>query len=204
MRGVEERSWKGSGSLNASCSGDFDPPAGPGFSRRLQGVWRNEALALRFHHIEWFSNDTQFRNAAVQMARKNENDVGPPKSRKSLRRIPATESVIKLLADLKVGKTGRRVIFPGDCSDSSTLMATPASRSPSIHTGISSQATARKPAPATRGRWPMRRFATKPRPVLAVRWQLMGRRAGGDRDQLKKLVAGAGFEPPVPFEILIS
>ena len=34
---------------------------------------------------------------------------------------------------------------------------------------ISSQAAARKPAPATRSRWPMRRFATKRRPVLAIR-----------------------------------
>ena len=39
----------------------------------------------------------------------------------------------------------------------------------SIRMGISSQAAARKPAPATRSRWPMRRFATKRRPMLAIR-----------------------------------
>ena len=31
------------------------------------------------------------------------------------------------------------------------------------------QAAARKPAPATRSRWPMRRFATRRKPVLAIR-----------------------------------
>jgi integrase len=42
--------------------------------------------------------------------------VGPPKSRKSLRRIAATESVMKMLADLKVGKPDGAFIFPGNCT----------------------------------------------------------------------------------------
>ena len=46
-----------------------------------------------------------------------------------------------------------------------TRLATPALKLPSIRMGISSQAAARKLAPATRSRWPMRRFATKRRQV---------------------------------------
>lgn len=42
--------------------------------------------------------------------------VGPPKSRKSTRRIAATESVMKMLAELKVGKPGIAFLFPGNCA----------------------------------------------------------------------------------------
>ena len=49
-------------------------------------------------------------------AHKWEWHVVPPKSRKSSRRIAATESVMKMLADLKVGKPDMAFIFPGDCN----------------------------------------------------------------------------------------
>jgi integrase len=85
------------------------------------GVRRNEALALRFDDIEWFSNEVHVRHAISKRRRKDggqkwEWHVGPPKSRKSVRRIGATESVMKMLAELKVGKPGTAFLFPGNCS----------------------------------------------------------------------------------------
>ncbi len=84
------------------------------------GVRRNEALGLRFDDIEWFSNELNIRHAISKRrgrdgAHKWEWHLGPPKSRKSLRRIAATESVMKMLADLKAGKPDSAFIFPGDC-----------------------------------------------------------------------------------------
>jgi integrase len=183
------------------------------------GVRRNEALGLRFNDIEWFGNEVNVRHAISKRrgtdgAHKWKWHVGPPKSRKSLRRIAATESVMKMLADLKVGKPDGAFIFPGDSNgfidpDKFDLelwkpiaekagmagtrfhdlrhffagqliaqgetaayvrdqMGHSSIRSPSIRMGISSQAVARKPAPAMRSRWRMRRFATRRRPVLAI------------------------------------
>jgi len=85
------------------------------------GVRRNEGLGLRFNDIEWFGNEVNVRHAISKRrgtdgAHKWEWHVGPPKSRKSLRRIAATESVMKMLADLKVGKPDDAFIFPGDCN----------------------------------------------------------------------------------------
>jgi hypothetical protein len=40
--------------------------------------------------------------------------LGPPKSRKSLRGISGTDSVMRLLADLKVGNADSGFIFPGN------------------------------------------------------------------------------------------
>src|SRR5215467_2730309 len=85
------------------------------------GVRRNEALAFRFDDIEWFTNEANVRHAISKRRRKDggqkwEWHVGPPKFRKSVRRIAATESVMKMLAELKVGKPGTAFLFPGDCS----------------------------------------------------------------------------------------
>jgi len=85
------------------------------------GVRRNEALALRFDDVEWFTNEVNVRHAISKRRRKDggrkwEWHVGPPKSRKSVRRIAATESVMKMLAELKVGKPGTAFLFPGNCS----------------------------------------------------------------------------------------
>lgn len=85
------------------------------------GPRRNEALALRFDDIEWFTNELNVRHAISKRRRKDggrkwEWHVGPPKSRKSVRRIAATESVMKMLAELKVGKPGAAFVFPGNCS----------------------------------------------------------------------------------------
>jgi len=84
-------------------------------------VRRNEALGLRFTDIEWFANEVNVRHAISKRrgsdgAHKWEWHLGPPKSRKSLRRISATESVMKMLADLKVGKQDSSHVFSGDCA----------------------------------------------------------------------------------------
>ena len=91
------------------------------YTGAFTGVRRNEALALRFNDIEWFGNEVNVRHAISKRrgtdgAHKWEWHVGPPKSRKSSRRIAATESVMKMLADLKVGKPDGAFIFPGDCN----------------------------------------------------------------------------------------
>jgi integrase len=85
------------------------------------GLRRNEALGLRFDDIEWFANEINVRHAISKRrgtdgAHKWEWHVGPPKSRKSQRRIAATESVMKMLADLKAGRPGSAFLFPGDCA----------------------------------------------------------------------------------------
>jgi len=83
------------------------------------GVRRNEALALRFNDILWFDSEILVRHAISKTkvqdgAHKWAWKLGPPKSRKSVRRIAATESVMKLLADLKAGKPEDAFLFPGD------------------------------------------------------------------------------------------
>jgi integrase len=85
------------------------------------GLRRNEALALRFQDVEWFNNDVNVRHAISKRrgrdgTHKWEWQVGPPKSRKSLRRVAAAESVMRMLGDLKVGKPDSAFIFPGECS----------------------------------------------------------------------------------------
>jgi hypothetical protein len=81
------------------------------------GIRRNEALALCFDDIEWFANEVNVRHAISKRrlkegAQKWEWHVGPTKSRKSFRRIAAMESVMKMLAELKVGKPGTAFLFP--------------------------------------------------------------------------------------------
>jgi integrase len=70
------------------------------------GLRRNEALALRFSDIDWFEHEINVRHAISKRrgqdgAHKWEWHLGPPKSRKSFRKIAATESLMHLLADLK-------------------------------------------------------------------------------------------------------
>jgi integrase len=82
---------------------------------------RNEALALKFTEIVWFESEIFVRHAISKQkgqdgAHKWEWCLGPPKSRKSVRRIAATESVMRLLADLKVGQADSAYLFPGDCN----------------------------------------------------------------------------------------
>jgi integrase len=85
------------------------------------GPRRNEVLGLCFNDIEWFSNEVHVRHAISKRrgsdgAHKWEWHIGAPKSRRSLRRISVTESVMKLLADLKVGKPASDFLFPGECN----------------------------------------------------------------------------------------
>jgi integrase len=92
------------------------------------GLRRNEALGLQFCDIEWFSNEIHVRHAISKRrgkdgAHKWEWHVGPPKSRKSVRRIAATESVMKMLADLKVGSRTPRLFSQGSASASSTRIS---------------------------------------------------------------------------------
>jgi integrase len=82
------------------------------------GVRRNEALAVQFADVDWFGHELNIRHAISKRrgrdgAHKWEWHVGPPKSRKSFRKIALTESVMHLLADLKAqGGTGG-FLFPG-------------------------------------------------------------------------------------------
>jgi integrase len=87
------------------------------YTGAFTGLRRNEALGLRFNDIEWFGNEVNVRHAISKRrgtdgAHKWEWHVGPPKSRKSSRRIAATESVMKMLADLS-RQTGRRFHLSG-------------------------------------------------------------------------------------------
>jgi integrase len=84
------------------------------------GTRRNEALGVRFSDVLWFNNEIFIRHAISK--RKGQDGVhkwewwlGPPKSRKSVRRIAATESVMRVLASLKVGRPDDDFLFPGDC-----------------------------------------------------------------------------------------
>jgi integrase len=83
------------------------------------GVRRNEALALQFADVDWFGHEINVRHAISKRkgrdgAHKWEWFLGPPKSRKSFRRIAATESVMLLLADLKAAQRGPDFVFATD------------------------------------------------------------------------------------------
>jgi integrase len=87
------------------------------------GLRRGEILAVQPKAIEWFSNEINVQFAISKRrgrdgAHKWEWHLGPVKSRKSRRRVAATESVMKMLADLKVGKTDGAYLFPSDSSGS--------------------------------------------------------------------------------------
>jgi integrase len=85
------------------------------------GLRRNEVLGLRFADIRWFESEIRVQYAvskrrAQDGVHKWEWYLGPPKSRKSLRSISATESVMRLLADLKVSNAHSDFVFPGHCN----------------------------------------------------------------------------------------
>ena len=90
------------------------------YLRAFCGMRRSEALGLRFADIRWFDSEIRIQYAISKRhcqdgVHKWEWYLGPPKSRKSLRCISATESVMRLLADLKVGNAGSAFVFPGAC-----------------------------------------------------------------------------------------
>jgi integrase len=81
---------------------------------------RAEVLGLRFISVRWFDKEIRVQYAVSK--RRSQDGIhkwewylGAPKTRKSLRGIAATESVMKLLADLKVGNAETAFVFPGDC-----------------------------------------------------------------------------------------
>jgi integrase len=81
------------------------------------GVRRNEALGLRFCDVKWFDNELRVEHAISKRrgtdgAHKWEWHLGPLKTRRSRRSVNAPESVMKLLADLKVGKQDSDFILP--------------------------------------------------------------------------------------------
>jgi integrase len=83
------------------------------------GLRRAEVLALRFVSVRWFDNEIRVQYAISKRRcqdgiHKWDWYLGPPKSRRSLRGISAAESVMKLLADLKVGNDDSAFVFPGD------------------------------------------------------------------------------------------
>jgi len=93
----------------------------PGRRILSEGAGLPEALALRFDEIEWFGSEVHVQHAISKRrgrdgAHKWEWHVGPPKSKRSQRHISATEKVMKMLADLKVGKADNAFLFPGECS----------------------------------------------------------------------------------------
>jgi integrase len=82
------------------------------------GMRRGEILALRYSDIDWLSNEISIQQAIKKAAatdgvHKWQWKLGPPKSRKSRRRIGMTQTVRSLLAGLKeIHGDGDDFIFP--------------------------------------------------------------------------------------------
>jgi integrase len=89
------------------------------FVDAFTGLRRNEILALQHTDVDW-TNQELVINKAVSNARvsdrvrKWEWRIGPPKSRKSNRRVATAEAVLELLRGLRAGaKDPSSVVFPG-------------------------------------------------------------------------------------------
>ena len=81
------------------------------------GMRRGEILALRYSDIDWLSGEIRIQQAikkakAIDGVHKWQWKLGPPKSRKSRRRIGMTTTVRDLLAGLKKVRGGDGLIFP--------------------------------------------------------------------------------------------
>jgi integrase len=89
------------------------------FLGAFTGLRRNEVLAVQFGDVDWFNRELRVQHAISKRkgtdgAHKWEWWVGPPKSKKSVRRLHLTESAIKLLADLKsLASKGDGFVFAG-------------------------------------------------------------------------------------------
>ena len=89
------------------------------FLGAFTGWRRNEGLAREFADVDWFNHEIRIRTAiskerANDGAHKWEWVVGPPKTRRSVRRVALTESALKMLADLKgLAPTTDGFIFAG-------------------------------------------------------------------------------------------
>lgn len=82
------------------------------------GVRRNELLALRFGDVDWFSKELRIRRAISKTkgtdgAHKWEWREGPPKSKRSVRRIGLTASALSVIGGLKRGHADEDLVFPG-------------------------------------------------------------------------------------------
>ncbi|HEV8041705.1 MAG TPA: tyrosine-type recombinase/integrase [Bryobacteraceae bacterium] len=76
------------------------------FLGAFTGWRRNEALASKFTDIDWFNHELRIRSAiskerSTDGAHKWEWVVGPPKTKKSVRRVALADSALKMLADFK-------------------------------------------------------------------------------------------------------
>ncbi len=84
------------------------------------GLRRNELLAARFADVDWFTKEIRIERAVSKAKATDEVHkwawvIGPPKSRKSRRRVALTESVLQMLAGLKrVAADAEGHILPGD------------------------------------------------------------------------------------------
>jgi integrase len=81
------------------------------------GMRRGEILALRYSDIDWLNSEIRIQQAlkkakAIDGVHKWQWKLGPPKSRKSRRRIGMTKTVRDLLAGLKEIHGGDGLIFP--------------------------------------------------------------------------------------------
>ena len=91
---------------------------GAAFLGSHTGVRRNELLALRFSDVDWFAKELRIRRAVSKArgtdgAHKWEWREGPPKSKRSTRRIGLTESALAVISALKTGRTAEDLLFPG-------------------------------------------------------------------------------------------
>jgi integrase len=89
------------------------------FLDTFTGLRRNEMLALEFPDIDWTNKEIVINKAVSKTktsggVRKWEWRIGPPKSRKSNRRVAAAEAVLELLRGLRSGaKDCSGLIFLG-------------------------------------------------------------------------------------------
>jgi integrase len=89
------------------------------FLGAFTGWRRNEALAGKFTDVDWFNHEIRIRSAiskerSTDGAHKWEWVVGPPKTKRSIRRVALTESASRMLADLKaLAPTADGFLFKG-------------------------------------------------------------------------------------------
>ncbi len=93
------------------------------FVDAFTGLRRNEVLSVRYPDVDWFNQELRIRTAiskqrATDRAHKWEWVVGPVKSKSSVRRVALTESVLRMLADLKgLATNPNGFIFPDPSGD---------------------------------------------------------------------------------------
>jgi integrase len=89
------------------------------FLGAFTGWRRNEGLAREFADVDWFNDEIRIRTA-ISKERGNDGAhkwqwvIGPPKTKRSVRRVALAESALKMLADLKgLAPAAEGFIFAG-------------------------------------------------------------------------------------------